>query len=99
MLTTLNAKPQRMTLSLDPYQTNQMIRIPAELLHRGPTEHHQCKGSPHKANMWGLWLSMKSRKKAELRQFLMESSLTCRRGGGRDQQESRRHRGGYTGRE
>ncbi|GBN68632.1 hypothetical protein AVEN_175934-1 [Araneus ventricosus] len=43
-----------MTLSLDPLeQTNQVARIPAELMHRGPTVHYPSKGSPRTANTWG----------------------------------------------
>ncbi|GBO43224.1 hypothetical protein AVEN_256059-1 [Araneus ventricosus] len=34
-------------------QTNQKVRIPAELIHRGPTVHHPSKGSPRTANTWG----------------------------------------------
>ncbi|GBL58877.1 hypothetical protein AVEN_209466-1 [Araneus ventricosus] len=33
-------------------QTNQTVRIPAELIHRGPTVHHPSKGSPRTANTW-----------------------------------------------
>ncbi|GBN17306.1 hypothetical protein AVEN_131251-1 [Araneus ventricosus] len=54
-LTTLNANLQRMTLSLDPYQTNQTVRIKAELIHWGPTVHHPSKGSPRTANTWGYF--------------------------------------------
>ncbi|GBN01792.1 hypothetical protein AVEN_57927-1 [Araneus ventricosus] len=57
-----------------------MVRIPAELIHRGPTVHHPSKGSPRTANTWGFWLSMRSKKQAEWQQLLMESSLACRRG-------------------
>ncbi|GBN27801.1 hypothetical protein AVEN_28102-1 [Araneus ventricosus] len=34
-------------------QTNQTVRIPAELIHRGPSVHHPSKGSPRTANTWG----------------------------------------------
>ncbi|GBN15212.1 hypothetical protein AVEN_23022-1 [Araneus ventricosus] len=57
-----------------------MVRIPAELIHRGPTVHHPFKGWPRTANTWGFWLSMRSKKQSERRQLLMESSLACRRG-------------------
>ncbi|GBO26958.1 hypothetical protein AVEN_69046-1, partial [Araneus ventricosus] len=33
-------------------QTNQTVRIPAELIHRGPTVHHPSNGSPRTANTW-----------------------------------------------
>ncbi|GBL91504.1 hypothetical protein AVEN_253892-1 [Araneus ventricosus] len=36
-------------------QTNQTVRIPAELIHRVPTVHHPSKGSPRTANTWGYF--------------------------------------------
>ncbi|GBM17938.1 hypothetical protein AVEN_111088-1 [Araneus ventricosus] len=33
-------------------QTNQTVRIPPELIHRGPTVHHPSNGSPRTANTW-----------------------------------------------